>query len=252
MKLFGRKPRRPAQPEFDAPLRPDVPFYAVGDLHGCDQLFQRLLDKLNAAAHPEARLVTVGDYVDRGDDSRMVLRRLHHLSSVAGEYMVCLLGNHERMMLNALDDPLEEAPRWLRHGGLQTLASYRIAAPGRLSGDSAWFEMAEKLRHAIGEEILAWLRGLPLIWQTGNVAVVHAAADPRWALDAQDPDCFLWGHPEFRKLPRQDGTWIVHGHNIVDAPVCAGGVISIDTGAYATGRLTAALVQQGGVEYVTA
>ena len=79
----------------------------------------------------------------------------------------------------------------------------------------------------------------------GNVAVVHAGADPRKPLESQRPANLTWGHPAFGQLPREDGTWIVHGHTVVDRPIMANGVISIDTGAYARGRLTAAIIRPG-------
>ena len=84
------------------------------------------------------------------------------------------------------------------------------------------------------------------------MTVLHAAADPLCPLDQQSDSVLLWGHPEFFKIPREDGQWIVHGHTIVDAPTADKGRISVDTGAYATGRLTAASIADGSVDFVTA
>ncbi len=83
--------------------------------------------------------------------------------------------------------------------------------------------------------------------------VVHAALDPLLPVDHQPSGTLIWGHADFGKLPRQDGQWVVHGHTIVDAPRILDGVISVDTGAYATGRLTMArITPDGQVSFSTA
>lgn len=227
----------------EAPLRPEIPFFAIGDLHGCDHLLDRLLRDLEKLRHPEALLVMVGDYVDRGEETARVLRRLTVLQEQAGDLMQCIMGNHEKMLLDTLDDPVAHGPRWLRHGGLQTLGSYRVPPVLGERPDTAWTEMRDRLADAMGEDTIAWMRALPLSWQTGNVVVTHAGADPALPIDRQDRGNLLWGHPEFHRTARRDGLWVVHGHTITEAPKAAFGRIPTDTGAYATGVLTAALVE---------
>ncbi|MGP6086705.1 metallophosphoesterase family protein [Antarctobacter jejuensis] len=243
---------RTALPSFDAPIRPDVPFFAVGDVHGCDHLLDGLLNRLDSLRHPEALLVMTGDYVDRGEDTARVLRRLMVLSRAAGDLMHCIMGNHEKMLLDVLDDPVAHGPRWLRHGGLQTLASYRVNQPAKDQSEKAWRDMRDQLAERMGEDTIDWIRDLPLSWQTGNVVVVHAGADPDVPMAAQDRSTLLWGHPEFRRKPRRDGLWIVHGHTIVEAPQPDAGRIPTDTGAYATGILSAALVETDKVTFYQA
>ena len=97
----------------------------------------------------------------------------------------------------------------------------------------------------MGPDIRSWLGNLPISWQTGNVAVVHAGADPSEPLVDQSRRSLLWGHQDFDRLQRTDGIWIVHGHTIVDQPFMGGGRISIDIGAYATGRLAAVHIANG-------
>jgi serine/threonine protein phosphatase 1 len=235
------------------PIMPDQPFFAVGDVHGCDRLLERLLKRLDSVAHPEALLVLTGDYIDRGEDTARVLRRLRVLSEAAGDLMHCIMGNHEQMLLDVIENPVEFGPRWLRHGGLQTLASYRIQPPAPSGGIKAnWIGVRDQLAAAIGEPTLNWLRDLPLSWQSGNVVVVHAGADPALPIDSQDMSSLLWGHPDFRRRARSDGLWIVHGHTIVDTPQALNGRISTDTGAYATGILTAALIETEQVSFYAA
>lgn len=250
MRLFRKQ--RASKPTFDAPIAPEDAFYAVGDIHGRDDLLLRLLERLAKDAHPTARLICVGDYVDRGDNSAQVLTRLHRMQSGAGDMMTCLMGNHERMLLDFLDDPVRAGSRWQRYGGLQTLASYRLPPVTETAPERDWLANRDRLRDAMGDELIGWLSDLPLIWQSGNMAVTHAGADPTLAINAQKSRTLLWGHPRFSEMPRTDGIWIVHGHTITRDPRAEEGRIPLDTGAFATDKLTAALIEPGRVEYLTA
>ena len=224
---------------FSSPLRPAEPFCVIGDIHGRADLLAELADRI-AQTLPEMKVVCVGDYVDRGDDSAAVLRDLHVESRREGSPLVCLAGNHEAMLLEFLDRPEESGARWLRYGGLQTLSSYGLREIGLSMRPERLSAARDELRAALPDGMEGWLRSLPLHWSSGNVAVVHAGAAPSLPIDGQDPNNLLWGHPEFETRERTDGTWVVHGHTVVEAPRMAGGRIAIDTGAYATGILTAA------------
>jgi serine/threonine protein phosphatase 1 len=248
----SRTPSTDPPVPYDSPIRPEVPFFAIGDVHGCDRLLDRLLKRLDREAHPEALLVLTGDYLDRGEETARVLRRLMVLSEAAGDLMHCIMGNHEMMLLEVLDNPVEHGPRWLRHGGLQTLASYRVPPVLGNRPKADWLAMRDQLVRAMGEHTIDWLRGLPLYWQTGNVVVVHAGADPMVPIPMQDAQSLLWGHPDFDRKTRPDGLWVVHGHTITQTPKAAQGRISTDTGGYATGILTAALVEAEQVTFLTA
>ncbi len=242
--LFGAK-QKPDEGVFEAPIAPDAPFVAIGDIHGCATALADVLTRIDAV-HPDVPVVCVGDYVDRGEKSREVLAQLMELSTARGADFVCLLGNHEKMLLDFLGDPAGKGPRWLRFGGLQTLASFGV----RYGGTSGLVDAANGLVEAMGPDMIAWLRDRPLMWQSGNVAVVHAGADPRAPLADQSARTLIWGHPDFEAVAREDGVWIVHGHTIVDAAKASQGRIAIDTGAYATGRLTAAHIAPGGVSFI--
>lgn len=226
--------------------RPDTPFYTIGDIHGCIGLLDNLLGRIDGE-HP---IVCVGDYVDRGTHSAQVLRRVCQLESDKPDRFTCLLGNHEKMLLGFLEDPIGNAA-WLRHGGLQTLDSFGVARVSEKSPEDELTATRDSLARAMGDELIDWLGARPLLFESGNVAVVHAAADPRVTMKDQNPRSLLWGHSGFQKRPRRDGVWVVHGHTIVDQPIMRNGVISIDTGAYATGRLSAALVRNGTVGFIT-
>jgi serine/threonine protein phosphatase 1 len=211
-------------------LSPDQPFTAVGDIHGRADLLKKFL--INA---PDRQIICVGDYIDRGDHSTEVLSMLH-----ARPDIICLSGNHEEMMLSFLDNPKTHGPRWLRYGGLQTLASFGISGVTETSAPQHLSAARDALYRAIEPKILNWLEHLPTTWQSGNVAIAHAAMDPFTPIQNQVSGVLHWGHPDFMRLPRSDGIWVIHGHTIVDVPTIQNGRIAIDTGAYATGKLTAA------------
>lgn len=219
-------------------LAPDTPFYVIGDIHGRLDLLQLLLDRLAY----DVPIICVGDYVDRGDQSAEVLRFLHKREDI-----LCLKGNHEEMLLQFVEDPARYGARWLQYGGLQTLASFGVAPPSDLKDDKAVEACSGSLRAAMGKDLIEWLGGLPLWHQSGNVFVTHAGADPAQPVSDQMPHHLLWGHPAFKKTSRTDGVWVVHGHSIVNQVTIAKGRIAIDTGAYATGRLSAVEVAPGGV-----
>lgn len=245
-RLLGRN-KTPATAPFNAPVMPEDPFFVVGDVHGCIGQMTTLMDKINAASDT-APIIFVGDYVDRGEASADVLRALFAMKD--DPRITCLAGNHEEMMLKFLDNPAASGARWLRYGGLQTMASFGVGGVGTRNDDAALDAAAAKLRTAMGDDMIAWLRALPLTWQNGNVAVVHAAADPALPIKMQSEQALKWGHPDFETTPRSDDVWVVHGHTIVDEAHQIAGRIAIDTGAYATNRLTAAHITRDAVHFI--
>ena len=233
---------------FIAELKPDEQFYAIGDIHGRDDLLEDLLETIFADAEgSEAIIVCVGDYIDRGENSAAALRRLHGLSKEHTNNFICLLGNHEEMMLAFLDDPKRKAGVWLRNGGLQTLASFQIEGARQNMSERRLTKVRKQLEEALGADMIDWLRALPSMWSSGNVTVVHAGADPDRRLEGQHKNDLTWGHRNFLSKPRQDGQWIVHGHTIVSKIEANDGRIGVDTGAFATGRLSAASISASGV-----
>ena len=240
-RLFGKdaaKTMSPAEREFP-PIAVDRPFAAIGDVHGCDDLLGRLLDKLADEA-PDAELVFVGDYIDRGAQSAKVLRRLMELDGAS-----FLLGNHERMFMEFIDDPEGKGARWLDYGGVQTLAAFGVS--GSINDPSG---LRDDVAEAMGGDMIEWIKKLALTYANGNVFAVHAAAHPEEPVNEQTEDVLIWGHPKFGNQARQDGFWVVHGHTIVDAPQVSQGIVSIDTGAYATGCLSAAIFDGRGVTFM--
>lgn len=227
------------------PPAPARPLAVVGDVHGMARLFTRMLERLAQEA-PQAEVISVGDLIDRGDESAQTLRAAH----AARHRLTVLRGNHEEMLLRFLDAPAQEGPRWLRNGGLQTLASFGIGGLSQSSQGERLERAACALRAALGPEVEAWLRGLPRSHRNGNIVVTHAGADPHAPIWQQSAQALTWGHPDFGRHSRTDGVWVAHGHTIVPEPICRNGVISVDTGAYAGGGLSAALMTAEAVHFL--
>lgn len=235
-KWFKRSKKTPAH--FD-PICPDEPIIAIGDIHGRFDILERFPMK-----NPDAQLIFLGDMIDRGEQSAEVLNTLFKASDA-----ICLMGNHERMMLDFIDEPEARGGRWLRFGGLQTLGSFGVSGVSETSSGDELERARDALVDAMGQDLLDWVTNLPKCWTSGNVALVHAGADPEVPIDAQSNNTLLWGHGDFGHVDRTDGVWIVHGHTIIDAPEMKPGIVSIDTGAYATGNLTAATIVPGDVSF---
>lgn len=221
---------------------PDAPLCVIGDVHGCFALLEQMLAKVPQ----DHRIILAGDYIDRGGQSAQVLR---HLSEQPG--LTCLKGNHEDMLLRFLADPAREGGRWIMHGGLQTLASFGIrGARPQMTGEELR-DCRDRLRQAMGETLIAWVAGLQASVLSGNVLTTHAGADPYAAPAGQPEDVHVWGHPDFLRTPRRDGIWVVHGHTVVREAAAQKGRIAIDTGAYATGRLSAVCLAGGAPRFMT-
>lgn len=251
--IFGRKGSQTAQAPTAPDLpRPDTPTYVVGDIHGRADLLELMLELIDAhiggTGGQNPHLVFVGDYIDHGPDSATVLARLQELSQDFPENVVCLMGNHERMLLDALSDPALRGPRWLREGGAATLASFGIDPTALTEGATPafWAQTADALAQAIGPNTQEWLSACPLSWHSGNLWAVHAGADPARPMHDQTGRVLLWGHPEFDSMPRADDIWVAHGHAVRDAPMLDEGRISLDTGAWMMGRLSCVAIQPDG------
>ena len=257
-RLFRSGEPGPAGPAGAAGMAPpdggrEGPVYAIGDIHGRADLLIALLQKIEqdaAALGGEPLTVFVGDYVDRGDHSRDVLECLSLIEVEAQSEIVFLRGNHEQMMLDFLEMP-ERGARWLRFGGLATLMSYGLRGMTGTATAEHLEELRDRLAAAVDPAHLDFLDRLAHYHLAGNLLFVHAGADPALIPEMQDPEVLMWGAPGFGRTARGDGFWVIHGHTIVEQARAAGGIVSIDTGAYVTGRLTAARIHGGEVAFIS-
>ena len=206
--------------------------YAIGDIHGSLRKLRSVIVgcERDAGGEPH-RFVFVGDYIDRGPDSRGVVEFLIDLQS-RNPGTVCLTGNHEALALAALDSRLY-ADNWLMEGGEQTLRSYGVASVADLPA-----------RH------VAWLKSLPLSHDDGLRFFVHAGVDPARPLDRQNADDLIWIREPFLSDTRDYGRLIVHGHTPLRSgtPDLRANRLNLDTAAVYGGPLTAAVFtpQQAG------
>ena len=202
--------------------------------------------EIGALRLKEPKLVFVGNLIDRGPSSARVMSRMKELTTEFPGNVVCLLGSHEQMLLDFLAAPLARYARWMKEGAAETFRSFGVELPdGILDADNAQ-PAADALREAIGEELLDWVRARPTMLTSGTLHVVHAAADPRRAMEDQSPRVLTWGHPEFLTVARSDGQWVAHGHTPSERPYLKDSRISVDTGAWETGVLSAAMVLPNG------
>jgi serine/threonine protein phosphatase 1 len=242
---------RAAGARFPAPTPSGGVIYAVGDVHGRHDLLSRLLDRILEDANASnltPKIVFLGDYIDRGEHSRETIDLLISLADQTAVETVFLMGNHEQMLLGFLRDP-DTGPRWLRNGGLQTLMSYRVGSSGNLRADGEALRVRSALIEALGRH-LGFIEGLRVSHHDGNLFFAHAGADPALPTDEQDIATLLWGCESFRITDRDDGVWVVHGHFVVERPVAERGRIAVDTGAYFSGRLSAARITDGAVTFL--
>lgn len=205
--------------------------YCVGDIHGHLSSLHAVLTQIKIhvekRANEDNTLVFVGDYIDRGPDSRQVLELVKKLTEEGFEGMkvVALKGNHEDMMLRA-DDSYYYKEMWLHNGGFQCLESFH------------WDRTTTKVRDIFGHELFDWIKKLPLFYENGTVAVAHAGIDEK-DMRAQDHSSkeLLWS----RKLCKHSHkyyNYTVHGHTPMDNAYVGPNTAYIDTGAVWSGRLT--------------
>lgn len=235
-----------AAPDIAHP-RPDRLLYVIGDVHGCAGLLDRLVSRIaQDQSHlkaPQADMVFVGDYVDRGPNSRAVIDRLIALSSASDSRITCLGGNHEDMCVTFLDGSGDEGAIWLANGGRETLLSYGLQVPQRLIKPQEFDALRSAARAAVPQSHLDWLRARPVFWTSGDVIVVHAAFESSKPPEDQDRSTLIWGRNEgFLKEQRTTGPWVVHGHTITRPLAARGRRIPVDSGAFATNILTAVAI----------
>lgn len=225
--------------------------YAVGDVHGRLDLLDALLDEIRADAATLGRedrpvIVFVGDYIDRGPESAGVIARIDALQSDPGSgfEIRALMGNHEQTLLQFLDDP-EGGPAWVEFGGGETLAAYGVSPPVGRGDAETWRSAQEQLQANLPERHLQFLRRLELSAIYGDYLFVHAGVRPGRSLDEQDPRDLLWIRGDFLHQPHGLDLVVVHGHTPDEEPFVSPHRINVDTGAYATGVLTAVRVGAG-------
>ncbi len=238
-RLFNRRALR-------ARVRPSTPpgavIWAVGDIHGRLDLLEAILPEILAdlerTAARRRTLVFLGDHIDRGPDSKGVIERLCRLKADAGVETHFLRGNHEDRMEAFLSDPAL-GPGWCDQGGRETLMSYGVTPPLLKTDHAAWAAASAALNAALSAEHRGFLESQAPCVSLGNYFFAHAGARPGVALAEQDAQDLMWVRQVFLDHPATFDQVIVHGHTPGETIHADHRRIGVDTGAYATGVLTA-------------
>ena len=216
--------------------------WAVGDIHGRSDLADRLLQAIRADlyATTAARKVVVmlGDYVDRGLDSRGVIDQLCNLAADPALEVHFIRGNHEDRMEAFLTEPAV-GPSWCDYGGRDTLMSYGVNPPPMRGDEAAWAEASRALGEAMPAHHHAFLASQEFSVTVGDYFFVHAGARPGVPLINQSPEDLMWIRQAFLDHAAPFEQVVVHGHTPTEVVHSDGRRIGVDTGAYATNVLSA-------------
>ena len=221
-----------------------IRIYAFGDVHGRLDCLEDLLTRIKAdAADFSGRKIVIGlgDYIDRGPASKGVIDRLMQPlgDGLDGEF---LLGNHEQVLLGLFDEDRKGAT-WLTYGGVETLLSYNIQIPAGGFTPELVSHVQEQLRAHFPADHREWLLQRPTHLTYGDYHFVHAGVNPQHPLDAQSDGDRLWIRHAFLDYTGMLEKVVVHGHTISDEIEIRPHRIGIDTGAYASGRLSAIVLE---------
>jgi serine/threonine protein phosphatase 1 len=204
--------------------------YAVGDVHGCLEQLRRLVElcEKDAASH-KSTYIFLGDYIDRGPDSQGVIGFLIDLQKWSPDNIICLRGNHEDLLLKALDGEDAEL-NWLANGADATLRSYRATRASDLPASH-----------------IDWVRSLPLFYDDGQRLFVHAGVHPDRLLNQQRSRDLIWMREPFLSSSKDFGRLVVHGHTPLKSgkPHLHPNRLNLDTGAVYGRPLTAAIFSNG-------
>lgn len=216
--------------------------YAIGDIHGrldlLAEMHARIAADIMRRRPADWRIVHLGDYVDRGPDSKGVIEFLVRKTAMDGRN-VALAGNHDVGFLDFLARPDREG-LFALYGGVETARSYGV---GLDPADPFAFRAGcRALDAAVSQEHRAFLRTLPRSAAFGDFFFCHAGIRPGVALDAQDPDDLIWIRGEFHRCRDLFAKVIVHGHTPVAEAQIHANRVNVDTAAFASGRLTALVV----------
>lgn len=241
---FAKSRRRTAR------LPDGIRIYAIGDIHGCVDLLDQTLRRIDAdrARDPIARNIEVflGDYIDRGPASRQVLDRL--MARGRAHETVFLKGNHETYVMEFLANPLI-LKDWQKLGGLETLMSYEVR-PSVSANSAAQIMLAAGFDRVFPESHRRFLSDLKLSFTCGDFFFVHAGIRPGIAFEKQRQEDLLGIRGDFLLCEEDFGKIVVHGHTPVAEPEVLSNRINIDTGAFATGRLTCLKLEGGELYFI--
>jgi serine/threonine protein phosphatase 1 len=236
-RLFARK-EDPAPRLWALPAGERV--YAIGDIHGRLDLLDTLLDRIafddEQRGSAKTTLVFLGDLMDRGPDSRGVIERMMRLAN-APQPCIFLMGNHEELLIRVWSGERQTAATFNRAGGRETLMSYGVTREAYDGWDLG--DVTEATGRLVPQEHIDFLRSFKNWHQQGDYLFVHAGIRPGVHIEDQDVIDLRWIRGDFTRSEEDHGMLVIHGHTITDDVDEQANRIGIDTGAFATGVLTA-------------
>ncbi len=236
--------KKPASPIDDATIPEGRRVYAIGDVHGRNDLLQQLLEKIvrddGERDQAQSEIIFLGDLVDRGPDSAGVIDTAMQLKSDRGNVRF-LMGNHEEVYLAAATGDEKSVRFFNRIGGRETILSYEISKEEYIDLDIS--QLAARIPTLFPREHVDFVSGFEDQIIIGDYAFVHAGIRPGIPLAEQRKKDLRWIREEFLATREAHEKVIVYGHTISDDVVEAGNRIGIDTGAYYSNKLTALALQ---------
>lgn len=223
-------------------------YYAIGDIHGCNDLFEALMaaidDEIEREEKLESHIVMLGDLVDRGPESAKVIANARAWKDRRSVRF--LAGNHEEMFLQSFED-VKVLRHFLRHGGRETILSYGVDedAYNRTSLE----ELQDLMRRVVPKKDRKFLKNFEELIEAGDYVFVHAGIRPERNLNKQKREDLLWIRERFLDYDRPHPRYVVHGHTIFEDVDVRSNRIGVDTGAFRFGILTA-LVLEGGTRRI--
>jgi serine/threonine protein phosphatase 1 len=214
--------------------------YAVGDIHGCRDLLDQLLYKIEAddeaRAPADTQLIFLGDLADRGPDSRGVIDRLMTLGATSNNVQF-IFGNHEELLMRAWEGDPRAAGVFNRNGGRDTMLSYGVHP--ETYDDATLERLVEIMRKVIPDSHIEFLRSFRDWVVVGDYLFVHAGIKPGVPIEQQELSDLRWIRGDFTRYEGAHDKMVIHGHSITEEVDDQPNRIGIDTGAFATGKLTA-------------
>ena len=231
----------------ETPKIPDGTFvYVIGDIHGCLDLLVNIHDQIaaDAARQPpgvKRQVVYLGDYIDRGPDSRGVVDLLIS-EPLQGCERIFLKGNHESEMEAFIADP-KPNHLWTQYGGMETALSYDVRIRAQVSAADRMLELRDRLVESISPAHKNFFANLRMSYEIGDYFMTHAGVRPELPLALQNPADLLWIREPFLSYPGPFEKIVIHGHTVTPQPITLPNQIGIDTGAYHSGKLTCLVLE---------
>lgn len=247
-RLFGKTSSTPLE---NARIPDGRRVYAIGDIHGRNDLLNILMEKIAAddreREEAQSEIIFLGDLVDRGPDSSGVIETAMALKRELGDVRF-LMGNHEEVYLKAASGDEKAVKFFNRIGGKETILSYDISIKEYMEMDHA--ALAERIPNLFPESHMKFVESFEDQIIIGDYAFVHAGIRPGLALSEQEPQDLRWIREEFLSAKEPHEKVIIYGHTINDDVVEKSNRIGIDTGAYYSEKLTAIGLQEADRWYI--